>query len=65
MRNNVAYFDNMFQSFVYFNRDSDKMRVERLQKEFEDARASQTQGGFKFCHSQFFFKALLQLACYV
>lgn len=29
---------------LFLNRDSDKMIFERLQKEFEAARASQTQG---------------------
>ena len=32
--------------FCDLNRDSDKMIFERLQKEFEAARAAQTQGSF-------------------
>ena len=35
-------------TLLIFNRDSDKMIFDRLQKEFEAARASQTEGSFKY-----------------
>jgi hypothetical protein len=37
-------------TLVLLNRDSDKMIFERLQKEFEAARASQTGGNFDVLH---------------
>jgi hypothetical protein len=37
-------------TLLLFDRDSDKTIFERLQKEFEAARASQTEGDFDVLH---------------
>ena len=44
----------LFLNVYRVNRDSDKMIFERLQKEFEAARASQTEGRFELNVSSFF-----------
>lgn len=48
--------DNMFSFDQIYIRDSDKMIFERLQREFEAARASQTHGKFSY---DFYFELLL------
>lgn len=49
-----AYISKVLVILLIFNRDSDKMIFERLQKEFEAARASQTEGSFVFNASHVF-----------